>query len=188
MAKPEVGTNLCSYTYWVTGLSFFLSVALMFAQCFIRERRSYILATVGITLLGTIWWLAFAITTTAYGVDANKANIIQESYRNAAWILGWVNTGLFAAALTLGSLVAFGKLGGGLSSHQSTSMGYTSGPVGYQPGPYTQPSYQQQPYVATGYPTHYPPAPPPGYPPQGYGQPYNGVPGQQQQAQLATVL
>ena len=79
----------------------------------------------GPSLHGIPFW--FPLPTAAYGVDANKANIIQESYRNAAWILGWVNTGLFAATLTLGSLVAFGKLGGGLQQPQSTSMGYTSG-------------------------------------------------------------
>lgn len=63
-----------------------------------RTRRIF---EVLIIAFGIVWWLAFAVTSTVYGIRANDVNLPYEHWRKTVYGLAWATLSLYIIELSV---------------------------------------------------------------------------------------
>lgn len=180
---------VCNYGYTVAGVSMAASALLGLLQCLTLNLCGLGgVLDVALGIFGVIWWVAAAITFTAY----NDQDLPNQNWRTAVTVLAWVQVALFSIMCVggLGSLfhTIFKK-----RKHSSDPEPGKPTVVVVQQAPMAPPPPQPTVTVINTPAAHapYPAAPAPAYVEQGYSQQpqpqYEYPPQQQPQYQYPTA-
>jgi hypothetical protein len=166
LVKDTNNLGMCSYAYGLGSWSILAAFAASIISCCLRDRAYYVMNNITYAFL-SLWWIVGASVITAYGIEANNADIQEEYWRNVVIGLCWANS--FVCLVIVGSGIYLYKITPGLfvnngniqltSPHQiNPHQPYVAQP--YQPQPYFQQPYQPQPYPPQPFASQ-PPTPPP---------------------------